>query len=190
MDDMNTPTSDSIIQSHVIFGMTAGAIPLPLVDFVAISAIQIDLIRELAKRHAVDFNANLGTSLVSSLAGTSLAKIGASAVKAIPGVGTALGIGAQVLLAGATTYALGRVFDSHFARGGTLANFNVDAMRRSYDEMVDTGKEFAQSLRKGASKKEDILATIEKLAELRARGAISEDDFETTKKKLLDSLVA
>lgn len=180
-------TADSTIQTHVIYSMTAGAIPVPLIDFVAISAIQIDLIRQLARLHGADFDANLGKTLVSSLVGTSLAKIGASAIKAIPGIGTAMGIGAQVILSGASTYALGRVFDSHFGAGGTLSSFNIDAMKKVYEELLAKGKDVAQKLR-GDSRRDDIPATIEKLAELRKSGAISEADYELTKKKLLDRL--
>lgn len=46
---------DQIINEHVGFSMAVGAIPLPVLDFTAVTAIQIDLIRQLAKKHEVDF---------------------------------------------------------------------------------------------------------------------------------------
>jgi uncharacterized protein (DUF697 family) len=47
-------SSEEIIKMHVIFAMTAGAIPIPVADLVAVSAIQYDMIRQLADFHGVD----------------------------------------------------------------------------------------------------------------------------------------
>ena len=91
---------DDIVKSHVIFSMTAGAIPIPVADIAAVTAIQVDMIRQIAKEYNVPFDENIGKSIASSLAGASLARIGASAVKSIPAVGTLLGVGTQVLLSG------------------------------------------------------------------------------------------
>ena len=49
-------TSDEIIRQHAVFGMAAGAIPIPVVDVAAVTAIQIDMIRQLANFFEVDFN--------------------------------------------------------------------------------------------------------------------------------------
>ncbi|MBD3425699.1 MAG: hypothetical protein GF409_00550 [Candidatus Omnitrophica bacterium] len=54
---------------------------------------------------------------------------GASEARAVPGIGTLLGIGSQVILAGASTYALGKVFQYRFENDGTLYNFYVDEMK-------------------------------------------------------------
>ena len=164
--------------------MTAGAIPIPLVDFVAISAIQPDMIKQIAEFYSADYDANKGKSLASSLAGTSFAKIGASIIKGIPGVGTAVGISAQILLAGASTYALGKVFESHFSGNNTLNDFNMDTMKKKYNDLLDKGKEFAEGLKSNLGS-DDVFETIEKLKKLKDSGVITEDDFEKTKKELL-----
>lgn len=178
-------TVDDIIKTHVIYAMTAGAIPVPVADFVAVSAIQYDLIQKLAEYYKVDYDSNKGKTLATSIAGASATRLGASIVKALPGVGTFLGIASQVIISGATTYALGRLFDSHFANNGTLDNLNTETAKAKYKEYVDKGKEYAKDLKKSFSK-DDVVSTIDKLKELKDSGAISEAEFESLKEKLLN----
>ena len=78
--------ADEIIKMHVIFAMTAGAIPLPMADLVAVSAIQYDMIRQLAELYGADYDSNKGKTLASSMMGAAVARIGSSLIKAIPGV--------------------------------------------------------------------------------------------------------
>jgi hypothetical protein len=47
-----------------------------------------------------------------------------------------------VVLAGASTYALGKVFQYHFENGGTIYNFDVDKMKK---KGVITEEEFNKS---------------------------------------------
>ncbi len=178
---------DSIIKKHIAFSITAGAIPIPLVDFVAITAIQLDMLKQISDFYGVRFDRNEGKSLASSMIGVSIAKIGASFIKAIPGVGTVAGIGAQVILAGASTYALGKVFELHFANEGTLANFDPKKMKKEYDGFLAKGKGIAKKMKEDSTQ-EDVFNTIEKLKQLHESGAITEEDFEKTKKKLLEKI--
>jgi uncharacterized protein (DUF697 family) len=178
---------DDIITSHLIYSMTAGAIPVPLVDFIAITAIQIDMIKQIANFHDADYDMDKGKSLASSLVGSSLTKIGASAIKSIPGVGTLLGISSQVVLAGASTYALGKVFDSHFSENKSLVDFDIDTMKKKYSQFMEKGRKITKDLKK-KQKAEDVFSTIEKLKGLKESGAITEKDFEQTKKDLLNKI--
>lgn len=179
---------DDIISNHVIFAMTAGAIPVPVADIVAVSAIQYDMIKQIADFHEADYDANKGKSLASALGGATFSRIGASAVKAIPGVGTLLGIGSQMVMAGATTYALGRLFDSHFSGSKNLDNVNLETVKEQYKELLSKGKEYARDLKKNFSK-DDVFQTIEKLNQLKETGAITEEEFIRTKEKLLSKIV-
>jgi len=184
----NKKTIEDIITNHVIFAMTAGAIPIPVADIVAVSAIQYDLIRQIAEFYNADYDADKGKTLASSLAGATLSRIGASAIKSIPGVGTLFGIGSQMIMAGASTYALGRLFDSHFSGNRNLDNFNLESLKEQYKELLKTGKEYARDLKKSFSK-DDVFQTIEKLNQLKVTGAITEEEFLRTKEKLLSKIV-
>lgn len=176
-----------IINNHIVFSMIAGAIPVPLADIAAVTAIQLDMIKQIAKHRSIDYDENTGKSFASSLAGATFAKIGASLIKSIPGIGTILGIGTQVVLSGASTYALGNIFDNHFSQGGTLLNFNTDKVKTKYNELLDRGKKMARKLKKEL-KKDDTYRTLEKLKALKENGSITEQEYETTKKKLLDRI--
>jgi len=177
----------NIITTHVVFSMTAGAIPIPIIDVISVTAIQVDMIRQIADVFKVEFNKEVGKSVVTSLIGTSLARFGASAIKSIPGVGTFLGIGSQVILSGAATYSLGKLFEAHFSQNGTLFNINIDSLKAKYEEYYAEGKKFASEL-KEKSKTEDVFATIDKLNKLKESGAITEQEFEDAKKKLLEKI--
>lgn len=177
-------TIDDIIKTHVIYAMTAGAIPVPLADFVAVSAIQYDLIQKVAEFHKVEYDSNKGKTLATSIAGAAAARMGSSLIKALPGVGTVLGIASQVIVSGATTYALGKLFDSHFANNGTLDTLNTDAVKAQYKEFVEKGKQYARDLKNSFSK-DDVFSTIDKLKQLKDSGAISEAEYESLKEKLL-----
>lgn len=179
---------EKLVTRHVVYSMTAGAIPLPLVDIAAVTAIQLDMIRKIAEIHDADFDEDAGKSLIGSLAGATAAKIGASLVKSIPGIGTILGIGAQVILSGASTYALGELFDLHFSKKGTVFDLDVKEARQAYKEFFKKGRKVAENLQRGAGS-EDVFKTIGKLDELRKTGALTEEEFQETKKRLLDKIV-
>lgn len=186
--EQNKKSAEDIISNHVIFAMTAGAIPVPVADIVAVSAIQYDMIRQIAEFYNINYDSNKGKTLASSLAGATVSRIGASALKAIPGVGTLLGIGSQIVMAGAATYALGKLFDSHFSGGKSLDNVNLDSVKEQYKDLLSKGKEYAKDLKKSFSK-DDVFQTIEKLNQLKENGAITEEEFLRTKEKLLSKIV-
>lgn len=183
--------ADGIINTHLGFAMVADAVPLPIVDIAAVTAIQMDMLQQLAKLYEVDFNGERGKSialsLIGSTFGTTLGRLGASAVKTIPGIGTILGISSQVILSGAATFAIGKVFQSHFENGGNFFDFNVRSMKEKFEEFLNIGKKVAKDQQKNKNKN-DILATIEKLKELKDKGTISEEEFEKSKTELLGKL--
>jgi uncharacterized protein (DUF697 family) len=140
--------SSEIILTHVGAAMAAAATPIPLVDVATVTAIQIALVRRLAARYEVEFDAVRVRSAVLALAGATLARLGASAAKLIPGGGTLVGAAAQVTLSGASTYALGEAYRGHFEARGTLADFDPDAMRDRYREAAERGREIVRALRR------------------------------------------
>ena len=182
---------EKLICQHVGFSMVAGAIPIPIVDIVAVTAIQMDMLRQMSNRYGLDFNEERGKSIAGALMGATLGaalgRIGASAFKAVPGIGTLLGIGSQVIFAGASTYAIGKVFHSHFDADGTMFNFDTEKFKNAYRDFMARGKEVAAEIQDDQSH-EDILATIERLKELTDKGTITEEEFEASKKDLLAKL--
>jgi uncharacterized protein (DUF697 family) len=58
----------------------------------------------------------------------------------IPVAGTIIGGVSVPLLAGATTFAVGRVFIQHFETGGTFLDFDVDKMKNYFQQEFEKGK--------------------------------------------------
>lgn len=182
---------DETIRQHMGFAMAAGAIPFPIVDIAAVTAVQLDMLAKICRIHGIDYSEERGKTLMSSLlaasVGSWVGKAGASALKAIPGIGTVLGIGSQAVVAGATTYAIGRVFHTHFRKGGTLFNFDVSAMKDAFTERFQEGKEQAQK-KDATPGKDEAIETIARLHSLLESGAITEEEYAKAKASLLEGL--
>jgi uncharacterized protein (DUF697 family) len=144
----NKEKADTIIRNHMIWAMGAGLIPVPIADFFAVSAIQLDMVRQLAKLHDIDFSETAGKASITALTGSGLARLGARAVKFIPGVGSIIGGITMAVLSGASTYALGEVFKKHFETGGTFLDFDPGRLKKFYDEKFEKGKEIAKEIKK------------------------------------------
>lgn len=156
--------AETIVRNHILFSMGAGAIPLPVADVLAVSASQLDMIRQLCKVYDIDFHETQGKAIVSTLTTATLARLGAgSLAKMIPIVGTFVGTVTNVVLAGASTYALGQVFKIHFETGGTILDFDSGRLKKMYQEQFEKGKKVADELRRQqeAKKKAEENTTAE-----------------------------
>jgi uncharacterized protein (DUF697 family) len=180
--------ADAIIRSHVLWAMGGGLIPIPLVDFAAVTAIQLELIKQLAELYGVDYSRSSGKTFVSALTGTTIASLGASLIKAIPGFGSILGGATMSLTSGASTYAVGQVAINHFLNNGTLENFVSDNIKKAYDSAFENGKSYASNLNEKQDEAADIFQSLEKLGKLKDQGILTEEEFQAKKKQLLDKL--
>ena len=121
--------ADPIIQKFLTAAVLAASMPLPALDIAAVTTIQIQMLRALARLYKVPIAETAGKALIASLiGGLSTVVVGAgvfgSLIKMVPGVGTLLGPTAVPATAGAATYALGKVFVQHFEAGGTFLDFD------------------------------------------------------------------
>lgn len=183
------PNAEATIRTHVLWAMGAGLIPVPLVDFAAVTAIQLDMLQQLASLYGVDYSLSTGKAFVSALTGTTIARLGASMIKSIPWVGWTLGGVSMSVMSGASTYAVGQVAISHFSGSGNLRDFNLDQVRRSYNDAYEKGKNYVSDLEK--NKKDaaaDVYQSLEQLGKLRDQGVLSEEEFLAKKKDLLSRL--
>jgi uncharacterized protein (DUF697 family) len=138
--------ADNIIRSHVIWAMGGGLIPIPLVDFAAVTAIQLEMLQQIAQAYGVNYSRSMGKTFVSALTGTTLARLGASFLKAIPGIGSVVGGASMAITSGASTYAVGQVAISHFSKGGTLDNFVEEQVKDAYDSAFEKGKSYVSDI--------------------------------------------
>ena len=180
--------ADKIIRTHVLWSMGAGLMPVPLFDIAAVTAVQMDMLKQLASVFEVDYTSSTGKAFVSGLTGGTVARIGASLVKAVPGIGTVIGGISMPLLSGASTYAVAQVAVSHFGSDGGLLDADLESVKMAYDEALEKGKDFVSGLKNDRGAARDAYESLEKLAELKEKGVITEEEFETQKKALLDRL--
>jgi uncharacterized protein (DUF697 family) len=141
----------SIIRQHVYAAMGAGLIPMPMVDLLSITGVQLNMLRRLAQEYNVPFRKDLGKSVIAALVGGAVPVTFcgpvASAIKMIPLVGwTTAGL-TMSLFGGASTYAIGKVFAQHFASGGTFLDLDPTTVREYFAEKLKEGQEFVSSKR-------------------------------------------
>jgi len=195
--------SEKIIDRHMYWAVGAGLIPIPIADIAAVTAIQLDMLKSICDIYHIDYSKDTGKSWISALAGSTLtkalAKLGASAVKTIPVVGTAVGMTSMAILSGASTYALGHVFVNHFEAGGTASTFNTEDIKKFYKEKLAEGKDKARELKKkfkdkmkskkGKEQQKNITDKLMEIQNLKSKNLISEDEFNTMRNDLLKSFV-
>lgn len=193
-DSEQNKHADTIIRNHVIWSMGAGLIPVLIADIFAISALQLDMIRQLCKVYNINFAETQGKAIVTSLTSSALARISAgSVVKMIPGLGSIIGGITVSVFAGASTYALGEVFKKHFSSGGTILDFDPERLRKLYKEQFEKGKKVVEDLKNekpaaggNTSTGTDVVSRLKALAELKEQGILSEEEFTAMKKKILE----
>jgi uncharacterized protein (DUF697 family) len=180
--------ADKVVRKHVLYALGAGLVPIPLIDIAAVTAVQIDMLRQIATVYGANYDASKGKAFASALAGSTFARIGASVVKALPGIGTVVGGVSMSVLSGASTYAVGTVAIGVFESGGDLIDANLDSAKKAYIQQFEEGKQFVSRLREESKEGQDVFQALERLGELRQKGVIIEEEFQAQKKKLLDRL--
>lgn len=208
-EDERSKEANTVIREHIVLSMGAGLIPIIMVDVFAVSALQLDMINQLCGVYNVDYSETQSKAIVTSLTSSTLARVGGSLVKMIPGVGSVLGGVTVSVFAGASTYALGEVFKKHFESGGTILDFDPQRLRKMYREKFEKGKKVAEQLRRESepkktsatsetasstkttagsgspSRSDEVLVRLQELGKLREQGIITEEEFNTMKKKLI-----
>lgn len=186
--------ASEIIRNHVGFSLGAALVPFPGADLLAVSAVQLNMLRQLAKLYDIGFLDALGKNIISAVAGGGMARLGASLIKAIPGVGTIIGELSMPVLSGASTYALGHVIASHLQKGGTLNDLDLTNARKGYETEIENGKKVAEALRqqeRASMPKDETDAAMDKLtklAELHRNGVLTDEEFSQMKGKLLGQM--
>ncbi|ROT45763.1 hypothetical protein CHR62_05780 [Pusillimonas sp. NJUB218] len=124
--------AEQVIKRYVKWAAAAAIVPVPVLDLAALATVQVKMIKGIAQCYGATANETSLKPIVASLLGTlgaagiSGGLVGSSA-KIVPVTGTILGSIGFAAFGSAATYALGRVFSSHFASGGTLENFSASA---------------------------------------------------------------
>jgi uncharacterized protein (DUF697 family) len=130
-------SANGIVKRNALWAAGAGVLPFPLVEFAAITIVEVKLIHELADHYQTPFSEDLAKSAVISLLGSlgsvTLGKwVAISSLRFIPLLGPVLAVAAVPAIAAAITYAIGKVFITHFESGGSLLDFDPVKMREFF----------------------------------------------------------
>ena len=181
---------DRIVRGHVIWAMGAGLIPIPLFDIAAVTAIQIDALKKLAAEEGVDYTTDGGKQFVTALTGGTFARLGASLVKGIPGVGTVIGGLSMSAMSAASTYAVCQVAIGQLKSGRNFVLVDLDDAKRIYEKALEKGKAFVKSIESEVNPEEskETYENLEKLKSLKESGVLTEAEYEEKKNQLLAKL--
>ena len=139
-------TANTTIKNYALMALGAGLVPSPLVDSVAITAMEVKMIADLGRIYEFPVPHKLVAlkvliSLASSVGMIYLAIKFNSLVKLAPGVGHALHTSVMVVSSGAAVYAVGKIFQEYYESGGFFLDKSDASLRRSFKEKYRDGME-------------------------------------------------
>ncbi len=144
--------AESLITKHVYGAVATGMIPVPAVDVVALLGIQVNLVRKLSEIYGKTFKENTVKNIIGPLVGSvtpvALTPMAFSLLKAVPVVGYTASALTLSVLGGGSTYAIGRIFDKHFANGGTIEDLSVEKVKDDFAKEYEVGKNVAKNAAK------------------------------------------
>jgi uncharacterized protein (DUF697 family) len=170
--------------------MGAGAVPIPILDFAAVAGIQLDMLKQLSSHYDVPYSEEQGKSWLGALSASLIARIGANALKLIPGIGSIIGGVSMSIMSGASTYALAQVAIEHFEQRGTFEDLDIASAKERYAEAYEEGKAVASKAVKSTDDvppppATDPIDKLERLAALHSSGALTDAEFSQAKATLL-----
>jgi uncharacterized protein (DUF697 family) len=134
-----------IVQEHAALAMVSSLVPIPFVEFAAVSAIHLDMIEALTREFGVDFRPDKAKAFIAAiLSGYASRYLGSllagSLAKFFPGLGSIVSLVTLPSVAGSLTYALGRVFVRHFEMGGSLLDFDCGQAQPGFLHEVERSR--------------------------------------------------
>jgi len=123
----------AVVEGYLPWSAGAGIVPLPGVDMALIIGVQLRMLAKLAELYGVPFREQAAKSIAATLMATVVQNtlFGSLAypIKFTPVLGPLLGVALLPAIAAAGTFALGKVFITHFEAGGTFLEFDPKKVR-------------------------------------------------------------
>ncbi len=145
--------ADDITKKYMRRSIAVGLLPIPIVDLIILSSLQLKMLRRLCNLYDIAFSKHLGKSLIASTLGggasLSISYGLVSLTKSVPVYGQTTGMISISLFGAASTYGLGKVFTQHFESGGTFLTFDPQQVATYYAEQFQKGIEKAKKSNAG-----------------------------------------
>lgn len=143
--------ADKLIQDYAFGSSLTGFIPIPMVDTFTLISVQRLMLMQMSKLYGIPFSRHLAKAWLSTLMGGIAPKMATpmvgSFLKLIPGIGTLVGGATTAALGGASTYAVGKVFQQHFENGGTFETFDPKEANAAFSTELENGLKKQQTLK-------------------------------------------
>lgn len=133
-------TALQIVNYWTRWSIGAGLVPVPLLDMIAVTTLQINMLKKLSTLYAIPFHEQRSKSAIAALiGGVNSGILGGSALKTFPVIGI-FSLAAMPIINGAFTFAIGKVFIQHFSSGGTFLDFEPATVKAYFAEQYRLGK--------------------------------------------------
>lgn len=136
---------EKLIHQSVYASMGVGVTLLPFVNLAGVTALQLNMIRKLSQLYGVEFKENIAKKILTAVvaSGASVLATGPVGMLAlsIPVFGTAAAFATLPTLNGISTLAMGRMFVTHFERGGNFIDANMDSMKEDFKTAYQNSRE-------------------------------------------------
>jgi uncharacterized protein (DUF697 family) len=130
------PEAEKIVGLYSKLAAASGLVPFPLVDTLALSALQVRMIMKLADL----YGAQLSHQWVSATVSTLLGSLTPSFLKGIPGLGTLIGVITGPAFNYAATSAVGMVFIQQFESGSTMLSLDPAKMKAYFADYFSSAR--------------------------------------------------
>ncbi len=130
----------TVVRNYTLLSAGVGVVPLPLIDMAAMLALQMLMVRGLARLYGIPYAEQRVKAAVAGLiGGFDAGYVGYGALKMVPIFGI-FSYAAMPAINAAISYAVGRVFIQHFESGGTFLDFDPKKVRAYFEEQFREGK--------------------------------------------------
>jgi uncharacterized protein (DUF697 family) len=157
MEDRESQARQTV-NKYMWLSAGVGLVPLPFINLAGITALQLRMLQVLSEYYDVPFSKDLGKKIVASLLGSivpaslsgrlgSVAGLLASSVHVMGVAGAIVGTLSLPVFAGASTYAIGKVFIQHFESGGTFLDFEPAKVREYFGRQFQKGRDLTSEAR-------------------------------------------
>ena len=127
----------AIVRNYTLLSAGVGVVPVPLLDMAAMLALQMLMVRKLARLYDIPYAKQRAKAAVAGLlSGFDAGFLGSYALKMIP----LLGLAVMPTINSALSYGIGKVFIQHFESGGTFLDFDPKKVRAYFEAQFREGK--------------------------------------------------
>ena len=146
--------AESMVRKYALISAGIGFIPVPMIDFIGLTATQLKLLKSLGDLYGVQFSDEYAkktiAALINGYAPFEIAPVVASVIKMVPFFGQIAGAVSMASVGGGITYGIGQVFIRHFESGGTFLTFDPKKVSEYFKSQFKVGAKLATASVKAA----------------------------------------